>query len=80
MPTNQSNTYMRIRKISRWIWSKAKRNNNAAGVILPTGESYYLLHGQQITNEEFDQIFPLKEPVQNINRYGSKLDSRQITD
>lgn len=79
MPTNQDSIpYIKLKNIPQWLYSKIKRANNSAGVILPTGESFYIVHGQQITPQEFDEIFPVAETVQNINRYGNKLDPRQI--
>lgn len=79
MPTNQASIpYIKIKNIPAWLLSKIKRKNHSAGVILPTGESFYFVHGQQITTDEFNEIFPVEQPVPNVNPYGGKLDSRQI--
>lgn len=64
--------------IEEHINSAYKRQNNATGVILPTGEHHYFIHGHVATVEEFNEVFPLVPLKENVNKYGGSLDGRQI--
>lgn len=70
--------YIRLLDVPKHVNSTYKRQNNASGVIKATGEHFYIVHGKEVTPEEFNEIFPIVPPRQNVNQYGDKLDGKQI--
>jgi len=64
--------------ISNHVKSICKRKNNACGVILPSGNHYYVVHGQEVTVSEFNEVFGVVPLRNNVNQYGGNLDGRRI--
>lgn len=79
MKGRQANrAYVTVVNIAQHIKSFYKRQNHATGVILPTGEHQYFIHGQVVTPEEFNEVFPIVPLKANGNKFGENLDGRQV--
>jgi hypothetical protein len=76
--TQPSTTNVLVINVPAWVNTTTKRKNNSSFIFRPQGESKYFLHGEEISEEEFLNIFSISQLDQNINQFGDRKDGRQL--